>query len=137
MRTLILNSPIIRVCSHASVNTRRLDAELCLKHPYFWEPSRRLEFLRLVSDRFEKLRDTNPSILQKLESEAFVIVGEDWSSELDKDFVERAEKKRGSPYRKNLVRDLLRFIRNQVRVQPQIMSPSLSILLPLSDKSWV
>ena len=132
MRTLILNSPFFWVCSLASVNTRRPDAEQCRKHPYFWEPSRRLEFLRLISDRLENLREADPfEIRERLEREAIDIVGEDWSIKLDKDFVERAEKKRKWKFQKNLVRDLLRLVRNMVRVQPQFMSPSLVSFIPL------
>ena len=124
---------LLEFCSHASVNTQRPNATKCLLHPYFWEPGRRLEFLQEASDRFEPLRrNSQDPILAMLERNAANIVGHDWSEKLDEIFLKHVEKRRN----KQLVQDLLRVVRNQVRVQPQLLSPRLSLFLLLQDKSW-
>jgi len=81
-------------------------------------------------------REQHP-ILLELEINAIGIVGEDWSVKLNKNFLKHAEKRR--EYKKDLVRELLRLVRNQVRVLPQLMharallSSSLSFTSPSSD----
>lgn len=102
-------------------------------HPYFWAPGRRLEFLQDASDRFEALRcNQQDPVLTKLESNAINIVGRDWSERLDKILLTHVGKRR--KYKKESVQELLRVVRNQVRVQAQLMS--LHLFLPVFDKSW-
>ena len=90
-------------------------------HPYFWDPGRRLEFLQEASDYFESLRrdDSKPdSILTKLERDATDILGgSDWSSKLDGNLL-KSPRNRRPAYDGTKLQDLLRLIRNKVRVQP-------------------
>lgn len=91
-----------------------------------------MEFLQDASDYFEAFRrNQQDPILAELESKAIDVVGRDWSQRLDKILFTHAEKRR--KYKKESVQDLLRVVRNQVRVRSQLMSPSPSLFLPLFD----
>ena len=96
---------------------KRPDTTTCLMHPYFWDPGRRLGFLQDASDRFEIMcRDPRDPHLVLLENNAIDVVGADWSARLDKIFVENLGKFR--KYDGRSVQDLLRALRNKVRVCP-------------------
>ncbi|KAF9224806.1 kinase-like protein [Gyrodon lividus] len=90
----------------------RPDTASCLLHPFFWNPSRRLNFLQDASDRFEIMcRDPRDQNLNVLEAGAFNIVGHDWHVRLDKVFIENLGKFR--KYDGKCVQDLLRALRNK------------------------
>lgn len=100
----------------------RPDTTSCLLHPFFWDSSRRLNFLQDASDRFEIMcRDPKDPNLLTLEEGAQAIVGNDWHSRLDRIFIENLGKFR--KYDGRSVQDLLRALRNKVRL--------ISLSLPL------
>lgn len=100
-----------------SFSANRPDTTTCLMHPYFWDPGRRLGFLQDASDRFEiMVRDPRDPHLVLLEEGAIDVVGPDWVSRLDKIFVENLGKFR--KYDGKSVQDLLRALRNKVRLAP-------------------
>ncbi|KAF8653391.1 hypothetical protein AX16_003963 [Volvariella volvacea WC 439] len=91
---------------------KRPDTMTCLLHPFFWDSSRRLNFLQDASDRFEIMcRDPKDPYLITLEKDAQSIVGNDWHSRLDKTFIENLGKFR--KYDGKSVQDLLRALRNK------------------------
>ena len=101
-----------RVC----LKKQRPDTTACLMHPYFWDAGRRLGFLQDASDRFEIMcRDPRDPHLVVLENNAINVVGPDWPARLDKIFVENLGKFR--KYDGRSVQDLLRALRNKVRVE--------------------
>lgn len=90
----------------------RPDTTLCLLHPFFWNPGRRLNFLQDASDRFEIMcRDPRDQNLIILETGAFDVLGQDWHARLDKVFIENLGKYR--KYDGKSVQDLLRALRNK------------------------
>ncbi|KAG6813082.1 hypothetical protein H0H92_014141 [Tricholoma furcatifolium] len=90
----------------------RPDTTTCLLHPFFWDPGRRLNFLQDASDRFEIMcRDPRDPDLVVLEEGAFAIVGNDWHSRLDRNFIDNLGKFR--KYDGRSVQDLLRALRNK------------------------
>lgn len=90
----------------------RPDTTLCLLHPFFWDPGRRLNFLQDASDRFEIMcRDPRDQNLVILETGAFDVLGQDWHARLDKVFIENLGKYR--KYDGKSVQDLLRALRNK------------------------
>ena len=95
----------------------RFDITTCLLHPFFWEPSKRLAFLRDASDRFEVMsKDPMDSVLIRLERDAKSIIKTDWYHTLDQSqdqiLIKNLRKSRG--YDGNSLRDLLRVLRNKV-----------------------
>ena len=95
----------------------RLDIKTCLLHPFFWEPSKRLAFLRDASDRFEVMsKDPMDGVLIRLERDAKIIIETDWYHTLDQSqdqlLIKNLRKSRG--YDGNSLRDLLRVLRNKV-----------------------
>jgi hypothetical protein len=84
-------------------------------HPYFWNNTQRLAFLQDASDRFE-IEERNPPspLLQELEANAPQVVGRDWHKRLDKVVVNDLGKFR--KYDVGSIRDLLRALRNKVRI---------------------
>jgi len=62
--------------------------------------------------------------LERLERDAPKIVGEGWQAKIDQDLLTHAN---GFEIYDGSVRDLLRLVRNQVRVKPQLISPSPSL----------
>ena len=90
----------------------RPDTTTCLLHPFFWDSSRRLNFLQDASDRFEIMcRDPKDPNLLNLEKDAINIVGPDWHARLDRAFTENLGKFR--KYDGKSVQDLLRALRNK------------------------
>ena len=97
-------------------SSERLDIETCLLHPFFWDPAKRLGFLRDASDRFEIMsKDPMDSVLIRLERDAKSIIETDWRQTLDQStdqiLIKSLRKSRGYD---NSVRDLLRVLRNKV-----------------------
>ncbi|RLV92675.1 Serine/threonine-protein kinase/endoribonuclease IRE1 [Spathaspora sp. JA1] len=83
-----------------------------LKHPLFWSPGKRLEFLLKVSDRFEiERRDPPSELLLKLESKAVKVHQGDWHQRFDFEFMDNLGKYR--KYNRDKLMDLLRAIRNK------------------------
>ena len=97
----------------------RLDIKTCLLHPFFWDLSKRLAFLRDASDRFEIMsKDPMDGVLIRLERDAKSIIKTDWYHTVDQSedrvLIKNLVKSRG--YDVNSLRDLLRVLRNKVSV---------------------
>ncbi|KAJ1544763.1 bifunctional endoribonuclease/protein kinase ire1, partial [Nowakowskiella sp. JEL0078] len=91
---------------------KRPNAEMVLRHPYFWTPSQRLAFLQDASDRFEiEERDPPSSLLRILERNNTRIIGHDWQKRVDRFLLENLGKYR--KYDGATIRDLLRALRNK------------------------
>ncbi|KAF8802399.1 kinase-like protein [Phlegmacium glaucopus] len=91
---------------------QRPDIKICLLHPFFWDPAKRLGFLQDASDRFEVMcRDPKDAALIRLERDAGNVVGDDWHQRLDTVLVENLGKYR--KYDGKSVHDLLRALRNK------------------------
>ena len=113
---LFFSFPPARICnSETDSSGGRPDTSTCLLHPYFWDSSKRLNFLQEASDRFEIMcRDPRDPLLVELEKGAAEVVGNDWNARLDKWFIENLGKYR--KYDRKSVQDLMRALRNKVRV---------------------
>jgi hypothetical protein len=81
-----------------------------LKHPLFWDAERVLAFFEVVSDKVEKLSDTDAAVL-RLESSGLHVVRKDWTQHLSAEL--REDLRRFRSYRVHSVRDLLRALRNK------------------------
>lgn len=83
-----------------------------LKHPFFWNDAKKLDFLLKVSDRFEiEKRDPPSELLQKLEEIAPDVIADDWCCKFEKSFMDNLGKYR--KYHPDRVMDLLRALRNK------------------------
>ncbi|XP_028413121.1 serine/threonine-protein kinase/endoribonuclease IRE1-like [Dendronephthya gigantea] len=91
--------------------TKRPTVHNVLKHPFFWSRAKQLAFLQDVSDRIEKEDPNESSLLQELEKESIRVVRGDWNVHLGIEL--RGDLRRFRSYRGELVRDLLRAIRNK------------------------
>jgi len=92
--------------------SERPDTASCLLHPFFWDSSRRLNFLQDASDRFEIMcRDPKDPRLIALEKNAQNVVGNDWHARLDRVFIDNLGKFR--KYDGKSIQDLLRALRNK------------------------
>ena len=112
----------------------RFDIKTCLLHPFFWEPSKRLAFLRDASDRFEIMsKDPMDSVLIRLERDAKSIIKTDWYHTLDQSqdqiLIKNLRKTRG--YDGNSLRDLLRVLRNKVSLFHSYRYIFVEFLFPL------
>ena len=95
--------------------SQRPDIETCLLHPLFWDPAKRLGFLRDASDSFEVMcKNPMDRTLIRLERDAKNIVGTDWHQTLDQILIKNLRQSR--KYEGSSVRDLLRALRNKVRL---------------------
>ncbi|KAM9922539.1 hypothetical protein OXX80_011838, partial [Metschnikowia pulcherrima] len=101
------------ISSMISANPKlRPDTKAIMKHPYFWNTSKKLEFLLKVSDRFEiERRDPPSDLLLALESVSHKVHQGDWLAKFDSEFTENLGKYR--KYHKEKVMDLLRALRNK------------------------
>jgi serine/threonine-protein kinase/endoribonuclease IRE1 len=97
----------------AKDSNKRPNAEAVLKHPMFWREEKILSFLQDVSDRIEKL-DIYTDPLRTLERNAKFVIRDDWKSHLDESI--REDLRRHRDYHSVSVRDLLRALRNKVRL---------------------
>ncbi|KAF8802393.1 kinase-like protein [Phlegmacium glaucopus] len=92
--------------------SRRPDTKICLLHPFFWDPTKRLSFLQETSDRFEVMcKDSGDAALIILEKDAASVVGDDWHGRLDKMLIENLGKYR--KYDGKSVQALMRALRNK------------------------
>lgn len=90
----------------------RPDTAAIMKHPYFWNHSKKLEFLLKVSDRFEiEKRDPPSPLLLSLENTGHVVHQGDWLARFDQEFIDNLGKYR--KYNTGKVMDLLRALRNK------------------------
>ncbi|CCH41635.1 Serine/threonine-protein kinase [Wickerhamomyces ciferrii] len=90
----------------------RLNTSQVLNHPYFWDDSKKLDFLLKVSDRFEvERRDPPSALLLELESVATKVIADDWCRKFDKNFLDNLGKYR--KYHPDRLMDLLRALRNK------------------------
>lgn len=90
----------------------RPDATTVLRHPFFWNAERRLNFLLDVSDRFEiEERDPPSPLLLMLESGSSEVVNDNWYAKLDRNFIDNLGKYR--KYNGASILDLLRALRNK------------------------
>ncbi|KAG8433232.1 hypothetical protein GDO86_017492 [Hymenochirus boettgeri] len=85
-------------------------AQHVLKHPYFWEPVKILQFFQDVSDRIEK-EPSESSVVVALETGARSVVRVNWRLHISIPLQTDLRKFRS--YRGNSVRDLLRAMRNK------------------------
>ena len=92
--------------------SQRPAIETCLVHPFFWSPTKRLNFLQEVSDRLERLCKDKDAVLIRLERDAKRVFQHDWRQSLYSKFVEDLRKTR--KYDGDSVRDLMRALRNKV-----------------------
>ncbi|PIS56447.1 hypothetical protein CJI97_001699 [Candidozyma auris] len=101
------------IASMISFNPKtRPDTAAIMKHPYFWNYSKKLEFLLKVSDRFEiEKRDPPSPLLLSLESTGHVVHQGDWLAKFDQQFIDNLGKYR--KYNTDKVMDLLRALRNK------------------------
>lgn len=101
------------ISSMISFNPKlRPDTAAILKHPYFWDMNKKLEFLLKVSDRFEiERRDPPSDMLLTLEKISLNVHGGDWLSKFDDLFNGSLLKYR--KYSTEKVMDLLRALRNK------------------------
>ncbi|KAL7665377.1 non-specific serine/threonine protein kinase [[Candida] zeylanoides] len=118
-------SALQRACPHDRVESEHLigsmishdprqrpDTSQIMRHPFFWPPAKRLEFLLRVSDRFEVERRDPPSeLLLKLEAVAPAVFGTDWHRQMDAVFLDNLGKYR--KYHPAKLMDLLRALRNK------------------------
>lgn len=90
----------------------RPDTVTILKHPYFWNYNKKLDFLLKVSDRFEiERRDPPSDLLLELELVGQRVHNNDWLAKFDVVFIENLGKYR--KYNTEKVMDLLRALRNK------------------------
>jgi serine/threonine-protein kinase/endoribonuclease IRE1 len=88
-------------------------SDAVLRHPLFWSEGKLLDFLHSVSDKVEKLFTTEDP-LWSLERNAKMVVKDDWKKVIDEEILNDLGKQR--TYHGISVRDLLRAIRNKVRI---------------------
>ena len=99
--------------------SQRPDIETCLLHPFFWDPAKRLGFLRDASDRFEVMcKDPMDRVLIRLEKDAKIIIKTDWHQTLDQssDQILIKNLRQSRKYDGGSLRDLLRALRNKVNL---------------------
>lgn len=88
-------------------NTKKI-----MKHPFFWNSGKRLDFLLKISDRFEtEKRDPPSPLLELLETHAMTVHEGNWHVKLDSEFMDNLGKYR--KYHPEKLMDLLRAIRNK------------------------
>lgn len=95
-----------------------------LKHPFFWEANRQLQFFLTVSDRIEK--ETNTDIIKSLESNRLDVVRGDWRRHVAIELLHDLKNFRS--YRGTSITDLLRALRNKRRHYKEIDKNVLEIL---------
>ncbi|KAL7748746.1 bifunctional endoribonuclease/protein kinase ire1 [Sorochytrium milnesiophthora] len=90
----------------------RPSTDALISSPFFWPPSRRLNFLQDVSDRFEvESRDPPSPLMQRLEHNAIDVVEGDWTRKIDRVLANNLGKYR--KYDGQSVQNLLRALRNK------------------------
>ena len=96
-----------------------------LLDPLFWSPSKSLHFLCDASDRFE-IMEREAQVVLDLEASAKQVVGSDWlRNGLDRNLVDNLGKYR--KYDGGSVRDLMRVLRNKVRLRSVCHMPRRSV----------
>lgn len=90
----------------------RPDTSIIMKHPFFWESGKKLQFLLKASDRFEiERRDPPSDILLVLESVGEKVHNGNWHKKFDEVFMSNLGKYR--KYHPDKLMDLLRAVRNK------------------------
>ncbi|EPY51006.1 IRE protein kinase Ire1 [Schizosaccharomyces cryophilus OY26] len=90
----------------------RPSIESIINHPFFWDYAKKLDFLIDVSDRFEvEERDPPSPLLQCLENNAQLVVGENWMADLHSSLIDNLGRYR--KYDGSKVLDILRVLRNK------------------------
>eukprot|EP01117_Protostelium_nocturnum_P007990 TRINITY_DN2847_c0_g1_i3.p1 TRINITY_DN2847_c0_g1~~TRINITY_DN2847_c0_g1_i3.p1 ORF type:complete len:1039 (-),score=297.49 TRINITY_DN2847_c0_g1_i3:13-3030(-) len=82
-----------------------------LSHPFFWDGSKKLLFLKDASDRLEIEKPSAPIVIET-ESMAMELIRGDWKSMVDTIFLDNLGEK-FRKYTPNAIRCLLRVIRNK------------------------
>ncbi|ESO84211.1 hypothetical protein LOTGIDRAFT_108604, partial [Lottia gigantea] len=98
----------------------RPSAKAVLKHPFFWSREKQLMFFQDVSDRIEKETEDN-LVVQRLETDAYMIVKYDWRKNIGPELQEDLRKFRS--YKGKSVRDLLRAMRNKKHHYRELPEP--------------
>ncbi|ONH68072.1 Serine/threonine-protein kinase/endoribonuclease IRE1 [Cyberlindnera fabianii] len=110
----------------------RPNTDQVLKHPFFWNNAKKLEFLLKVSDRYEvEQRDPPSELLQKLEAVAFNVIGDDWCCKMEKMFMDNLGKYR--KYHGHRLMDLLRALRNKYHHFNDLPAELVPRMSPLPD----
>lgn len=90
--------------------TKRPTAEEVLKHPFFWTPEQKLEFLKAASDCIKKARRNKTALFTAIEG--CLKLNAPWDTLLDREFVHHMFGFKHARYNRRKVKDLLRIIRN-------------------------
>ncbi len=106
--------------------TARPEASEVLRHPYLWSNSRKLGFLQKFSDTLlEKDAKSRSHLVQKVESGAHKIIGNDLFTKLDEQLIDDLRKNRTYVYQSHRLYDLLRALRNKNHLYSKI-SPNVN-----------
>uniref|UniRef100_UPI00358F8FFC serine/threonine-protein kinase/endoribonuclease IRE1-like isoform X2 n=1 Tax=Myxine glutinosa TaxID=7769 RepID=UPI00358F8FFC len=108
----------------------RPSAEAIAKHPFFWAPIKRLQFLQDVSDRLEKEPQDGVHVC-RLENGASEVVYENWKGHIGLPLQTDLRKFRS--YNGGSVRDLLRAMRNKKHHYRELPSDVCLALGPIPD----
>jgi serine/threonine-protein kinase/endoribonuclease IRE1 len=110
----------------------RPNSKKIMRHPFFWNSGKRLDFLLKISDRFEtEKRDPPSPLLQLLESHASTVHQGNWHIKLDSEFMENLGKYR--KYHPEKLMDLLRAIRNKYHHYNDMPETLQAKMNPLPD----
>ncbi|XP_065807067.1 serine/threonine-protein kinase/endoribonuclease IRE1-like isoform X2 [Labrus bergylta] len=91
---------------------RRPKVEECLSHPFFWDPDKRVDYLKTVGniDEVANYKNADPKLISSLEKHAGEGSYKQWKHQFPEELVETVEGKKKS-YSEDIL-GLLRFIRN-------------------------
>nr|XP_020486210.1 serine/threonine-protein kinase/endoribonuclease IRE1-like [Labrus bergylta] len=91
---------------------RRPKVEECLSHPFFWDPDKRVDYLKMVGNIKEvaNYKNADPELISSLEEHAGEGSYKQWKHRFPEELVQRVEGKKKS-YSEDIL-GLLRFIRN-------------------------
>ncbi|XP_076580477.1 serine/threonine-protein kinase/endoribonuclease IRE1-like isoform X1 [Chaetodon auriga] len=90
----------------------RPKVEECLSHPFFWNPERRVEYLRRIGNRreVENHRNADPGLISSMERGVGIGSFKLWKEKFQPELVQKMDSRK-KPYSTNIL-GLLRFIRN-------------------------
>ncbi|CAA0807032.1 Serine/threonine-protein kinase/endoribonuclease IRE1b [Striga hermonthica] len=103
-----------------------------MQHPLFWDPEKRLSFLRDASDRVElEDRENGSQLLVDLENAGKAALGGKWDEKMENAFLNDIGRYRR--YKFDSVRDLLRVIRNKLNHFRELSKEIQALLGPVPD----
>ena len=93
---------------------QRITAKNASMHPLFWSAEKKLDFLRITSDRLE-VEKPNAPIVIAMENYAPKIIGSSpWLNKIDAQLRKELQTSKYRKYNGDIIRDLLRVIRNKI-----------------------